>query len=201
MKEKLVVKDTPLIRGSRKKLFTDWDLYLLLLPGLLFFIIFKYAPMWGISLAFQDYSPFLGFWQSDWVGFDNFVKLFTYDKFWQIFRNTLVISFYNIIFFFPTPIILALLLNEIKNKYFKKTIQTVIYLPHFISWVVVVSMTILFFGSQDGLVNSVITGVGGEPVTFLTNPNVFRTMIVGQNIWIEAVLGTIIHLAALSVVD
>nr|WP_245581120.1 ABC transporter permease subunit [Paenibacillus ginsengihumi] len=179
----------------------DWDLYLLLLPGLLFFIIFKYVPMWGVVIAFQEYSPFKGILGSDWVGLQHFAKLFAYDKFWEIFRNTLLISFYNLIFFFPAPIILALLLNELRHQLFKRSIQTIIYLPHFISWVVVVGMTYLLLGTQGGIVNEIIAAFGGEKVAFLTTPEYFRTLLVSQSVWKEAGWGTIIFLAALSGVD
>ncbi|MDQ1913474.1 ABC transporter permease subunit [Paenibacillus sp. GD4] len=179
----------------------DWDLYLLLLPGLLYFLVYKYIPMWGIVIAFQDYSPFRGILGSEWVGMKHFVTLFTYDKFWQIFRNTLLISFYNLLFFFPAPIIMALLLNELKNQIYKRTVQTIIYLPHFISWVVVAGMTYLLLGTQGGLANEMIKSMGGEEVAFLTTPEYFRGLIVSQSIWKEAGWGTIIFLAALSGVD
>jgi len=195
--------DGPLIRRKKRggTLRMDWDLYLLLLPGLLFFIIFKYVPMWGVVIAFQEYSPFKGILGSDWVGLQHFAKLFAYDKFWEIFRNTLLISFYNLIFFFPAPIILALLLNELRHQLFKRSIQTIIYLPHFISWVVVVGMTYLLLGTQGGIVNEIIAAFGGEKVAFLTTPEYFRTLLVSQSVWKEAGWGTIIFLAALSGVD
>ncbi|WP_019537122.1 ABC transporter permease subunit [Paenibacillus ginsengihumi] len=195
--------DGPLVRRKKRggTLRMDWDLYLLLLPGLLFFIIFKYVPMWGVVIAFQEYSPFKGILGSDWVGLQHFAKLFAYDKFWEIFRNTLLISFYNLIFFFPAPIILALLLNELRHQLFKRSIQTIIYLPHFISWVVVVGMTYLLLGTQGGIVNEIIAAFGGEKVAFLTTPEYFRTLLVSQSVWKEAGWGTIIFLAALSGVD
>jgi len=179
----------------------DWDLYLLLLPGLLFFLVFKYVPMWGVIIAFMDYSPFRGILGSEWVGFKHFVTLFTYDQFWRIFRNTIVISFYNLVFFFPAPIVLSLLLNEIRKQVFKRFVQTVIYVPHFVSWVVVAGMTYLMLGTQGGLVNELIKAGGGEAVPFLTTPEWFRGLIVSQSIWKETGWGTIIFLAALSGVD
>ncbi|WJH35388.1 ABC transporter permease [Paenibacillus aurantius] len=188
-------------RRRGKELLMDWDLYLLLVPGLLFFLLFKYVPMWGVVIAFQDYSPFKGVLHSDWVGLKHFVNLFTYDKFWAIFRNTILISFYNLIFFFPAPILLALLLNELRISWFKRSVQTIIYLPHFISWVVVAGMTYLILGTQGGIVNELIQASGGEKVAFLTTPEYFRTLIVSQSIWKEAGWGTIIFLAALSGVD
>ncbi|TVY12018.1 ABC transporter permease [Paenibacillus cremeus] len=184
-----------------RSLFVDWDLYLLMVPGFLFFLLFKYLPMWGIIIAFQDYSPFQGIVDSTWVGFKHFVTLFTYEKFWLIFRNTIVISFYNLIFFFPAPIILSLLLNELRMQVFKRFVQTVIYIPHFVSWVVVAGMTYLLLGTQGGLVNELVKASGGEALPFLTTPEWFRGLIVSQSIWKEAGWGTIIFLAALTGVD
>jgi putative aldouronate transport system permease protein len=192
------------VNPSKKKwrsLFVDWDLYLLMMPGLLFFLIFKYLPMWGIIIAFQNYSPFQGILGSDWVGFKHFIMLFTYDKFWFIFRNTILISFYNLIFFFPAPIILSLLLNEIRMQFFKRFVQTIIYIPHFVSWVVVAGMSYLLLGTQGGLVNEIIKANGGEALAFLVTPEWFRGLIVSQSVWKEAGWGTIIFLAALSGVD
>lgn len=195
--------DAPIARRKKRggALRMDWDLYLLLLPGLLFFILFKYVPMWGVVIAFQEYSPFKGILGSEWVGLQHFAKLFAYDKFWEIFRNTLLISFYNLIFFFPAPIILALLLNELKQQLLKRSVQTIIYLPHFISWVVVVGMTYLLLGTQGGIVNEIIAAFGGDKVAFLTTPEYFRMLLVSQSVWKEAGWGTIIFLAALSGVD
>jgi putative aldouronate transport system permease protein len=184
-----------------KDILMDWDLYMLLVPGILFFLIYKYIPMFGVLIAFQDYSPFRGVLNSEWVGFKHFVNLFTYDKFWEIFRNTILISFYNLVFFFPAPIAIALLLNEVKNQLFKRYVQTIIYLPHFVSWVVVAGMTYVLLGTQGGLINEIIVNAGGEALPFLTTPEWFRSLIVSQSVWKEAGWGTIIFLAALSGVD
>ncbi|WP_127484656.1 ABC transporter permease [Paenibacillus ehimensis] len=184
-----------------KRILSHWELYLLLLPGALYFLIFKYVPMFGIVMAFQEYSPFLGVTGSEWVGFRHFIDLFQYDQFWRLLRNTLLISFYNIVFYFPAPIIVALLLNELAREWFKRTIQTIVYLPHFISWVVVGSITYILLNTETGLVNQFIVSFGGEAHNFLADPNSFRTMIVLQNIWKEVGWGTIIFLAALSGVD
>lgn len=192
----------PSNRSKRwKGIWMDWDLYALLVPGLLYFLVFKYVPLWGLVISFQDYNPFGGVLDSEWVGFKHFKALFTYPDFWEILRNTLLISFYNLIFFFPAPIILALLLNEIRKQYFKRFVQTVIYLPHFLSWVVVVGMTVLILGTQDGLVNQLLVKLGGERIPFLTTPEWFRGLIVAQSIWKECGWGTIIFLAALSSID
>ncbi|WP_435367899.1 ABC transporter permease [Paenibacillus lutimineralis] len=191
-----------LVRGARRRSsWKDWELYMMLIPGALFFILFRYFPMWGIIISFQDYNPFGGIWKSEWVGLRHFTALLQYDGFWRIFRNSIVLSMLNLIFFFPMPIILALMLNEVRKRAFKNTIQSIIYMPHFISWVVVAGITYLLLGTQGGIVNEFIVKAGGEPVNFLTSNEWFRTLIVSQSIWKEAGWGTIIFLAALSGVD
>lgn len=180
---------------------TNWEFYVMLLPGLAFFLIFKYVPMFGIIMAFQDYSPFLGLKGSEWVGFKHFVDMFAYDGFWRLLRNTLLISFYNILFFFPAPIIIALMLNELRREWFKRSIQTIIYLPHFISWVVVGSITFFLLNPENGLINQLLMQSGLNDVNFLSDPSWFRTIIVSQSIWKEVGWGTIIFLAALAGVD
>lgn len=187
-------------RGIFSK-WKDWDLYVMMIPGILFFILFKYFPMWGVVISFQDYNPFGGIWKSEWVGFRHFEALLQYDGFWRIFRNSIVLSLLNLVFFFPMPIILALMLNEVRSRIFKNTIQSIIYMPHFISWVVVAGITFLLLGTQGGIVNELIQNYGGEPINFLTSNDWFRTLIVSQSIWKEAGWGTIIFLAALSGVD
>lgn len=181
--------------------FRDWDLYLLMLPGIIYFIIFKYFPMYGIIISFKDFNPFAGILKSEWVGLKHFETLWNYDGFWLIFNNSLILSLLNLVFFFPVPIILALMLNEVGSKYFKNTIQSLLYMPHFISWVVVASLTYILFAMQDGIVNEFLVMLGLEKINFLTAPEWFRTMIVSQSIWKEAGWGTIIFLAALAGVD
>ncbi|WP_416151628.1 ABC transporter permease [Salipaludibacillus sp. HK11] len=184
---------------------SKWDLikrdkwlYFLLLPGLIWFIIFKYVPMWGTLIAFQNYSPFLGFWGSEWVGFTHFERLFQNPDFFRVLRNTLILAFYETIFVFPAPIVLALMLNEIRITAYKRTVQTLVYMPNFLSWVIVASLTFVFFTTNGGIVNAVIESFTGETVNFLGDPSWFRTMIVGQQIWKDAGFGTIIFLAALT---
>ncbi|MBB6734854.1 ABC transporter permease [Cohnella zeiphila] len=194
------------IPGARRtnlwaRLRKDRWVYLLLAPGLLYFIIFKYVPMWGILLAFQNFQPFLGFWKSEWIGFENFRVFFENPEFWMLLRNTLVLSLYNLLFFFPAPIILALLLNEVRRAFFKRTIQTLIYVPHFISMVIVASLTYVFLTTQGGIVNALIERYTGHTVDFLGSPAWFRPMIILQTIWKETGFGTIIFLAALAGVD
>lgn len=183
------------------RLRRDKWLYLLLLPGLLYFLVFKYVPMWGIMLAFQNYQPFTGFLKSEWVGFEHFRLFFNNPEFVMLLRNTLLLSFYNLIFFFPAPIILALLLNEVRLSFFKRTIQTMIYVPHFISMVIVASLTYVFLTTEGGTVNELLFQYTGNKIQFLSDPSWFRPVIILQTIWKECGWGTIIFLAALAAVD
>jgi len=175
--------------------------YLLVIPGFVYFLVFKIAPMWGLLIAFKDYSPFAGFWQSQWVGFKHFAEFFTNAYFYLMLRNTLVISLMNIVFFFPAPIVLALLLNEIRLEKFKRVNQTIVYMPHFLSWVVITGITFFMLSSDVGLVNKVIVNMGGEPVSFLSNPKLFWWVLLLQNMWKEIGWGTIIFLAAITQID
>ncbi|MFM9278665.1 ABC transporter permease [Paenibacillus jiagnxiensis] len=184
-----------------KDIVRDRWMYVLLLPGVLYFVIFKYFPMAGLVMAFQDYKPHLGFWESPWVGLKHFERFFTEPQFWMLFRNTFLLAVYNLVFFFPLPIILALMLNEVRVKMFQRFVQTVVYLPHFVSWVVAVGIFYVLFTTEGGVVNEFIARLGMEKIPFLLSEEWFRTMIVSQSIWKEAGWGTIIFLAALSGVD
>ncbi|NHN34261.1 sugar ABC transporter permease [Paenibacillus sp. S3N08] len=179
----------------------DRWLYLLLIPGILYFLLFKYVPMWGLVMAFQDYKPHLGFIDSPWVGMKHFARFFTEPQFWNLFRNTLLLAVYNLVFFFPLPIILALMLNEVRKEMFKRFVQTFLYLPHFVSWVVAVGIFYVLLTTEGGIVNEIIAKMGMERVPFLLSEDWFRTMILSQSIWKEAGWGMIIFLAALSGVD
>lgn len=179
----------------------DRWLYLMLAPGILYFAVFKYLPMWGVFLAFKDYQPFLGFWGSDWVGLKHFERFFTDPSFWHLLRNTFYIAFYNLIFYFPLPIVLALMLNEVKNELFKRLAQTFIYVPHFFSWVVISGLSYILLTTEGGIVNELIQSAGGEKISFLLSKDWFRTIITSQIIWKETGWGTILFLAALSGVD
>jgi len=184
-----------------RRLKRDKWMYVLLAPGVLYFLVFKYVPMWGILLAFQNYQPFTGFWRSEWVGFEHFRLFFGNPDFFMLLRNTLILSLYNLIFFFPAPIVLALLLNEVRLALFKRTIQTLIYVPHFISMVIVASISYVFLTTEGGFVNELLQQYAGRKIDFLTSPDWFRPMIVLQTIWKECGWGTIIFLAALASVD
>lgn len=184
-----------------RRLQKDKWLYFLLLPGLLYFLLFKYVPMWGVLLAFKNYQPYTGFWNSEWVGVEHFRLFFSNPEFFMLLRNTLLLSFYNLLFFFPAPIILAILLNEVRIAIFKRSIQTMIYVPHFISMVIVASMTYVFLTTAGGPVNELIYAYTGQKIEFLASPEWFRTIIILQTIWKECGWGTIIFLAALAAVD
>ena len=175
-------------------------LYLLLIPGLIYFLVFKYLPMWGIIIGFEDYSPFLGPFNSAWKGLYWFQRFFSTKKWIDYMANTLILSFMSIIFTFPAPIILALMLNEIRGMRYKKLTQTLLYMPHFISIVIVVSITYVIFGT-DGIIYKLTTQLLGYKIDYLGDPSAFRWMIVGQAIWKETGWGTIIFLAALTNVD
>ncbi|MCS7464241.1 sugar ABC transporter permease [Paenibacillus doosanensis] len=175
--------------------------YMMLLPGLFYFLIYKYVPMWGVLIAFQDYQPFQGFFGSKWVGLKHFETFFTDESFLMLFRNTFILAIYNILFFFPMPIVIALMLNEVRKEVFKRFIQTMIYIPHFVSWVVVVGISFLFFSTDNGIVNSMLAKANMEPVNFLLSSDWFRTIITSQVIWKDTGWGTIIFLAALAGVD
>ncbi|WP_321166673.1 ABC transporter permease [Paenibacillus sp. Soil787] len=179
----------------------DKYLYLLILPGVLFFILFKYVPMWGIVIAFQEYSPYLGVFKSEWVGIEHFIRFFSNPDFMLLFRNTMMISLLNLLFFFPLPIILSLLLNELNNELFKRVIQSIVYLPHFLSWVIIAGISFLLLSQSSGVINMIMESMGLPKYDFLTNADTFWGLLVLQNIWKETGWGTIIILAAITGVD
>lgn len=181
----------------KKDFLLNKSLYLLVLPVILFYILFHYKPMYGAIIAFKQYTPAKGVFGSPWVGFDHFVRFFSSHSFWRIFKNTFLISFYSLLFGFPAPIILALLLNEIKKEKFKRTVQTISYLPHFISLVVVAGM-IKDFTVTDGIINDFIEFFGGERLPILQRAELFRPVYIISGIWQEIGWGSIIYLAALS---
>lgn len=173
-------------------------LYVMMLPMVLFFIIFLYKPMPGLVIAFKDFSPFKGTWDSPWIGFDHFVEFFTGPYAFRVIKNTLVISLTSLVFGFPAPIILALLLNELRAKRFKKLVQTVSYVPHFISVVVICGLVVNFLSPSSGIVNTMIKQLGGEPIYFLSKPEWFVPIYTLMNIWKSTGYGAIIYIAALT---
>lgn len=178
----------------------NWSLYVLVLPVVLFFIMFHYKPMYGAIIAFKDYTPALGIKNSEWVGLANFTRFFKSVYFGRLFKNTILLSVYSLVFGFPAPIILALLLNEVRNRRFKSLAQTVTYLPHFISLIVVTGM-LTDFSLTTGLFNDLIAFFGGERRSLLQEPDLYRTIYVASGIWQEVGWGSIIYLSALSGVD
>ncbi|CAM5731523.1 putative protein LplB [Streptomyces afghaniensis 772] [Streptomyces afghaniensis] len=194
------VQQKPNLSKFQRILRDKW-LYILLLPGLAYFIVFKYLPMWGIVIAFQDYSPFTGILGSKWVGFDNFIDFFKNPDFFRLLNNTAIFAVLNLVFFFPAPIILALLLNELRVNSYKRVVQTFIYVPHFMSWVIIASITYIFFTTSGGVVNDIVSQIYGKNIDFLSSPDWFRPLIMMQIIWKETGWGTVIFLAALTAVD
>ncbi|GIN71592.1 sugar ABC transporter permease [Bacillus sp. J14TS2] len=178
-----------------------WSLYLIMVPGIIYFILFKYLPMWGVIIAFQDYSVFGGLLESTWVGLQHFNHMFHDREFYQVLWNTFIISFYKLLWGFPGPIVLAILLNEIRNMGYKRAIQTLAYLPHFLSWVIVGGILINILSPSTGIVNEVIKFLGMNPILFLADTSWFRSVLVASDIWKEIGWGAIIYLAALAGVD
>lgn len=187
-----------------KRIATDWKkfraVYALALIGVAYYVIFCYLPMAGILVAFENFKPLKGFFRSEWVGFKYFVDFFSGYYAWRIIWNTLVISFYSILLGFPAPIIFALLLNEITNKAFKRTVQTISYLPYFISLVVICGILVDFL-SQEGLINQILSVFGFPKTAYLLFPQYFRSIYIVSDIWQFMGYGAIIYLAALSSVD
>lgn len=184
----------------KKDFIRNRTVYLLFLPVLAYYIIFNYIPLFGLTLAFKDYTPSKGIFNSPWIGFDNFRRFFNSIYFGRTVRNTITISLMEIIFGFPAPIIFALLLNEIQNKYFKRIIQTITYLPHFISTMVICGM-ILDFCLKDGLINDIIVLLGGERINLLMEAKYFRPIYVASGIWQNVGWGSIVYLSALTSID
>ena len=193
----------------RKAFMQHYWLYILMIPGILYMLIFNYTPMAGLVMAFEDFSPYNGdtaiqaLFGSPFAGLKYFEKLFTGPDFWRLLRNSLAISLANLIFAFPAPIILALLLNELRCKWFKRFSQTLVYIPHFVSIVIVAALTYQLFSTTDGVAYHMLVQVFGKQNApdIMSDPKLFSTMIVGQNLWKETGYGTIIYLAALSSVD
>ncbi|GGG26412.1 ABC transporter permease [Paenibacillus abyssi] len=190
-------------RSNRRMMFREIvknrSLYIMLIPVILYFVLFQYKPMYGAIIAFKDFNPFVGVWDSKWVGFKHFEQFFESYYFWRILRNTILISLYQLIFAFPAAIILALLLNEVRSMVFKKVVQSISYLPHFISLVVVCGMIIDFL-QPDGIINRMLLSVGliEQPINFLIQSQWFRTIFVGSGIWQGVGWSSIIFLAALA---
>lgn len=187
--------------GLFRYLSRSYQLYLLLLPALLYLFVYRYVPIYGLQIAFKDYSPFLGFADSPWVGFRNFTQFFESYYFVTVLRNTIVLSLLNIAISFPFPIVLALLLNQLRLGLFKRFSQTVYYAPFFLSKVVLVGMIFIFFSPRSGLVNQVLELIGFEPIFFMGEERWFRPLFVASGVWQETGWKSIIFLGALTAVS
>ena len=190
---------------KRKKLWSevlrDYQLYLMLVPFVLIYLIFNYFPMYGLQMAFQDYKPYLGFTGSKWVGFKHFINFFTGPYAWRVIRNTFMINVYDLAFNFTLTIVMALLLNEIAHKKIRAAVQTVIYVPYFISTVVVAGLVISLLSPTSGIINLIIEKLGGERVSFLSVPAYFKPIFVIMNGWSGIGFGTILYTSAICGID
>ena len=199
-KKGLTARDNKSI-AFKKYLRDYWQLYVLVLPAVVFIAIFCYQPMYGAQIAFRNYNARAGIWGSEWVGLEHFKRFLTSSNFWPLLRNTLAISIYSLVAGFPAPIIFAFMLNELRSNKLRKTIQMISYAPYFISSVAVCGLIILFLQRESGLFNVIRMAFGAEGVDFLSKPEYFRTIYVVSGIWQGLGWGTIIYLAALSGVD
>ena len=184
-----------------KDIWRERWLYIILLPGLAYFFIFRYLPMAGLVMAFQNYRPTLGLFGSPWVGLRHFQRLFTDPSFYLLLRNTLILAFLNLVIFFPFTILLALILNEVRHQLFKRFVQSITYLPHFFSWVVIASLTYALLSTEAGLFGGIMRAAGKTPIPFLASAEWFRTIIVAQGIWRDLGWGSIIFLAAIAGIE
>lgn len=190
--------DPALGRGAAFHFRRDWELYLLLLIPLSFVLVFKYAPMSGLVLAFKDYKIARGFWGSEWVGFEVFAEIFAKHDFGRAVRNTLLLNSLDLVFSFTIPVLLAILLNEIKNVKFKRINQTLLYLPHFLSWIIIGAIAYQLLSESNGVINNLIAMMGGTRIPFLQEDNNWLVSYLAIGIWQSMGWGTIIYLASMS---
>ena len=188
-------------RGCLKRVLRTWELYLFLLPTLLYFAIFHYGPLYGAQIAFRDYLGTLGIWGSPWVGLEHFLRFFKSTYFVTLLSNTLILSLSMLVFSFPVPVIFALLLNQLRSNRYKRIVQTVSYAPHFISMVVFVGMLFLFCSPSTGIINILVSKLGGRRIYYLGELNWFRPLYVLSDIWQESGWGAVIYLATLAGVN
>lgn len=195
------------MKGNKASWWTgwirQWDLQLMVVPALVFIFIFSYLPMYGVLMAFQDYQLFGGFFHSPWVGLKHFEAFFNSPDFWRVMRNTMVISLLKLCFGFPAPILLALMLNEVRSMMFKRVVQTVSYLPHFLSWVIVGGFVGSMLSTDNGSVNMLLMSLHltSEPISFLSVPEYFWGILVGTGMWKEMGFAAIVYLAAIAGID
>ena len=190
-------------RRFLRSLYTYKGLLLMMLPAIVYFAVFRYAPMYGVTVAFKDFKVKKGILGSPWAdpATKYFIRMFNNPSFMRAFRNTLAISILKIVFTFPAPIIFAIMLNEVRNSAFKKTIQTVTYLPHFMSWIVVAGLMRVLLSPVDGVINDIIVALGGNKIRFLMEPKWFRPLVVLSSLWKNVGWGSIVYLAALTGID
>lgn len=190
-------------KSKLRRFLRQWDLQLMVIPALLLIFVFSYIPMYGVLTSFQDYNIFKGFLNSPWVGFKHFEMFFHAPEFERVMRNTIVISVLKLAIGFPAPIVLALMLNEVKNMYFKRIVQTVSYLPHFLSWVIVSGFAMSILSVENGSLNMLLQSLHliKEPVSFLSIPEYFWTIIVTTGVWKEIGFSSIVYLAAIAGID
>ncbi|WP_373293973.1 ABC transporter permease [Paenibacillus albidus] len=186
------------ISSTSRYLWRYRTLYLLSIPGILYFLIFKYVPLFGSVIAFQNYNIFKGFSGSEWVGLEHFRTMFAHYDFLRILNNTLLLGLYDLVIAFPVPIVLAILLNEVRLVVYKRFLQTIVYMPHFLSWVVISGIFIGIFSTDAGVVNKALGLLGLEPIYFLGEDSYIRTILIGSGIWRDSGYGTIIFLAAIA---
>ncbi|NLK69364.1 MAG: sugar ABC transporter permease [Clostridiaceae bacterium] len=194
-------KKGTLLQRMGESIKRDWQLYVLLLPAIVLIFIFCYLPMYGIQIAFRDYKAVRGITGSEWVGLKNFVDFFNAYYFERLISNTFLLNLYGLLWGFPLPIMMAILLNQIEWSRFKKFTQTVIYVPHFISTVVMAGILYLFLSPDSGVVNSLIKTLGGKSVHFMIEPGWFRTLYIASDMWQHSGWNTIIYIAALTGID
>ncbi len=187
--------------GLLARMYRNRVIYLMLLPGLLFVIVVRYLPMYGLVVAFKEYDPFAGIWASAWIGLKQFRLAFESSLFWITVRNTVLISFYKWIFGMPAPLILAILIDQIASRAYRKSVQTLSYFPHFISWVIIGGFTYTFFGTDYGVINQVLEALHLPTVSFYQSPNLWRPILVVSEIWQGVGWGSILYLAALTSVN
>jgi putative aldouronate transport system permease protein len=186
--------------GSIRRFIKQWDVQLMVIPAMLFIFVFSYLPMYGVLMAFQDYSIFRGFLNSSWVGFKHFEMFFHAPEFWTVMRNTLVISLLKLGVGFQAPIVLALMLNEINNRVFKRIVQTISYLPHFLSWVIVSGFVVSLLSTDNGSLNILLEKLHliKEPLNFMSMPEYFWAILVTTGVWKEIGFASIVYLAAIA---
>ncbi|WP_141500248.1 ABC transporter permease [Paenibacillus luteus] len=193
----------PKTKNAFVRFVKQLDIQMMVLPALLLIIVFSYIPMYGVLMAFQDYSIFKGFMASEWVGLKHFDMFFNSPEFFKVMRNTVIISLLKFCIGFPAPIVLALMLNEVKNMMFKRLVQTVSYLPHFMSWVIVAGLIMSMLSTDNGSVNILLEKMNfiEEPINFLSLPEMFWSILVSTGVWKEIGFGSIVYLAAIASID